>query len=70
MGDRAVSLDLRSVYEKEADRVFAFLSRFGLQGADLEDASAPPNIAGLTLAGISIRAMEYLSDLVVAMRQS
>ena len=39
-------------------------------GADLEDSSAPPNIAGLTLAGISIRAMEYLSDLVVAMRQS
>jgi enoyl-CoA hydratase len=39
-------------------------------GADLEDASAPPNIAGLTLAGISIRAMEYLSGLVVAMRQS
>ena len=39
-------------------------------GADLEDSSAPPNIAGLTLSGISIRAMEYLSGLVVAMRQS
>ena len=39
-------------------------------GADLEDSSAPPNIGGLTLAGISVRAMEYLSDLVVAMRQS
>ena len=39
-------------------------------GADLEDSSAPPNIAGLTLAGISIRAMEYLSDLVVTMRHS
>jgi len=39
-------------------------------GADLEDSSAPPNIAGLTLAGISIRAMEYLSDLVVAMRHA
>jgi len=37
-------------------------------GADLEDASAPPNIAGLTLAGIAVRAMEYLSDLVLAMR--
>jgi enoyl-CoA hydratase len=39
-------------------------------GADLEDSSAPPNIAGMTLAGISIRAMEYLADLVVAMRHS
>lgn len=39
-------------------------------GADLEDSSAPPNIAGLTLAGISIRAMEYLSDLVLAMRHA
>jgi enoyl-CoA hydratase len=39
-------------------------------GADLEDSSAPPNIGGLPLAGISIRAMAYLSDLVVAMRQS
>jgi len=39
-------------------------------GADLEDSSAPPNIAGLTLSGISIRAMEYLSGLVVAMRRS
>jgi len=39
-------------------------------GADLEDSSAPPNIGGLTLAGISVRAMEYLSDLVLAMRHS
>ncbi|GMU78985.1 MAG: putative enoyl-CoA hydratase/isomerase [Acidimicrobiia bacterium] len=39
-------------------------------GADLEDSSPPPNIAGLTLAGISIRAMEYLSDLVLAMRHA
>jgi enoyl-CoA hydratase len=39
-------------------------------GADLEDSSAPPNISGLTLSGISIRAMEYLSGLVVAMRHS
>jgi enoyl-CoA hydratase len=37
-------------------------------GADLEDAGAPPNIAGLKLSGISLRAMEYLSDLVLAMR--
>ncbi len=33
-----MGFDLRSIYEKEADRVFAFLSRFGLRGADLEDA--------------------------------
>ena len=39
-------------------------------GADLEDASAPPNIDGLTLSGIAIRAMEYLSDLVLAMRDA
>jgi enoyl-CoA hydratase len=39
-------------------------------GADLEDSSAPPNIGGLTLAGISIRAMEYLSDLVLALRHA
>lgn len=39
-------------------------------GADLEDASAPPNIEGLTLSGIAIRAMEYLSDLVLAMRDA
>lgn len=37
-------------------------------GADLEDSSAPPNIDGLTLSGIAIRAMEYLSDLVLALR--
>jgi enoyl-CoA hydratase len=39
-------------------------------GADLEDTSAPPNIDGLTLSGIAIRAMEYLSDLVLAMRDA
>lgn len=39
-------------------------------GADLEDSSAPPNIEGLTLSGIAIRAMEYLSDLVLAMRDA
>jgi enoyl-CoA hydratase len=39
-------------------------------GADLEDTSAPPNIAGLTLAGISVRAMQYLSDLVLALRRA
>jgi enoyl-CoA hydratase len=37
-------------------------------GADLEDSGAPPNIGGLTLSGIAVRAMEYLSDLVLAMR--
>lgn len=37
-------------------------------GADLEDAGVPPNIDGMGLAGISVRAMEYLSDLVLAMR--
>jgi enoyl-CoA hydratase len=37
-------------------------------GADLEDSGIPPNIDGLGLAGISVRAMEYLSDLVLAMR--
>ncbi|MCU0273848.1 MAG: enoyl-CoA hydratase [Acidimicrobiales bacterium] len=37
-------------------------------GADLEDSGAPPNIDGLKLSGISLRAMEYLSDLVPAMR--
>ena len=37
-------------------------------GADLEDSGVPPNIDGLKLSGISVRAMEYLSDLVLAMR--
>src|SRR5690606_36521679 len=37
-------------------------------GADLEDSGVPPNIDGLKLSGISLRAMEYLSDLVLAMR--
>ena len=37
-------------------------------GADLEDSGTPPNIDGLGLAGISVRAMEYLSDLMLAMR--
>jgi enoyl-CoA hydratase len=37
-------------------------------GADLEDAGAPPNIEGLRLSGIALRAMEYLSDLVLVMR--
>ena len=37
-------------------------------GADLEDSGSPPNIAGLTVSGIAVRAMEYLSDLVPAMR--
>lgn len=37
-------------------------------GADLEDAGVPPGIDGLGLAAISVRAMEYLSDLVLALR--
>jgi enoyl-CoA hydratase len=37
-------------------------------GADLEDSGVPPGIDGLGLSAISLRAMEYLSDLVLAMR--
>jgi enoyl-CoA hydratase len=37
-------------------------------GADLEDSGVPPNIDGLGLSGIALRAMEYLSDLILAMR--
>ncbi len=37
-------------------------------GLDLEDSGSPPNIAGLTLSRIAIRAMERMSDLVPAMR--
>lgn len=37
-------------------------------GADLEDSGSPPNVGGLGLSGIAVRAMEYLSDLVLAMR--
>jgi enoyl-CoA hydratase len=37
-------------------------------GADLEDAGIPPGIDGLGLSAISLKAMEYLSDLVLAMR--
>lgn len=37
-------------------------------GADLEDSGVPPGIDGLGLAAISVRAMEYLSDLVLALR--
>ena len=33
-----MSLDLRSLYQTEADSLFALLGRFGLAGADLEDA--------------------------------
>lgn len=37
-------------------------------GADLEDSGVPPGIDGLGIAGISLKAMEYLSDLVLALR--
>jgi enoyl-CoA hydratase len=37
-------------------------------GLDLEDSGAPPNIEGLPLSRIAIRAMETMSDLVPAMR--
>jgi len=38
-------------------------------GMNLEDVGAPPNIEGLPLSRIAIRAMEYMSDLVPAMRK-
>lgn len=37
-------------------------------GADLEDSGVPPGIDGMGLAAIAVRAMEYLSDLVLALR--
>jgi enoyl-CoA hydratase len=37
-------------------------------GLDLEDHGAPPGIDGLPMSRIAIRAMEYMSDLVPAMR--
>jgi enoyl-CoA hydratase len=37
-------------------------------GADLEDSGIPPGIDGLGLSGIAVKAMEYLSDLVLALR--
>ena len=37
-------------------------------GADLEDSGVPPGIDGLGIAAISLKAMEYLSDLVLALR--
>lgn len=33
-----MALDLQALYESEADGLFSFLGRFGLAGADLEDA--------------------------------
>ena len=37
-------------------------------GLDLEDHGVPPNVDGLTMSRIAIRAMEYMSDLVPTMR--
>ncbi len=37
-------------------------------GLDLESAGVPPNIEGLPMSRIAIRAMEYMSDLVPTMR--
>jgi enoyl-CoA hydratase len=37
-------------------------------GLDLEDAGVPPNIEGMTLPGIALRAMEYMSNLVPTLR--
>src|SRR5215831_12011181 len=37
-------------------------------GLDLEDHGAPPGIDGLPMSRIAIRAMEFMSDLVPAMR--
>lgn len=38
-------------------------------GLDLKDHGAPPNIAGLPVSRIAIRAMEYMSNLVPALRE-
>ncbi len=37
-------------------------------GLDLEDSGVPPNIDGLPMSRIAIRAMEFMSDLVPALR--
>jgi enoyl-CoA hydratase len=37
-------------------------------GLDLEDHGVPPGVDGLTMSRIAIRAMEFMSDLVPAMR--
>lgn len=42
--------ELRALYEKEADGVFALLSRFGLSGADLEDAVHDTFVTALSRA--------------------
>jgi enoyl-CoA hydratase len=38
-------------------------------GADQVDAGAPPNIDGLTVPGIALRAMELLDDVILALRR-
>jgi len=38
-------------------------------GMNLDDVGAPPNIEGLPLSRIAIRAMEFMSDVVPAMRR-
>lgn len=46
-----MKLDLRAVYESEASGVFSFLGRFGLRGADLEDAVHDTFVTALSRAG-------------------
>jgi len=41
------ALDLKNLYEKEADTVFAFLTRFGLRPAEVEDAVHDTFVAAL-----------------------
>jgi RNA polymerase sigma-70 factor (ECF subfamily) len=45
-----VGLDLRAAYEAEGAGVHAFLGRFGLRGADLEDAVHDTFVTALTRA--------------------
>lgn len=43
-------LDLKHVYETEVETVFAFLSRFGLRGAEVEDAVHDTFVAAMARA--------------------